>query len=392
MDIKLFTSALSRQKNWKEAAKEVATKVKKDLNGSSCDLGVFFVSEGFRDFDPQVFSKFMTDLLPYRVLLGCNSSGVIANHTEVEMEPAVSMLAMHVPGVKLFPFALSADQTASLEKGQDLLKLLDIYPTDRPKFICLADPMTADMIKLVQAFNDGYRGLPLVGGLVSGGITGAANWLCLNGRVHMDGAVGVAMTGDIEFETIVSQGCRPIGKPYVMTRVEGNILYEIAGRPALIVIRDLIEELSQKDRALAEHSLSVGIAMNEKQEEFKCGDFLIRNIMGFDPDTGALIVGADLHVGQTLQFQLRDAETSQEDLRNLLERVGEHVDGPCGALLVSSCGRGKNFYGQPDHDATTIQNVRGPMPLGGFFANGEIGPIGRKNYIHGYTSSLVIFR
>lgn len=389
---KFFTSALSRQKTWRESVKELATKIKKDLDGRSCDLGIFFVSEGFRDLEPQALSKFVTDILPYRVLLGCNASGVVSNRTEVELEPAVSMLAMHLPGVKLFPFQLSADQTASLGKGQDLLKLLDLYPNDNPKFLCLADPMTADVTKLLEAFNDGYRGQPVVGGLASGGVLGAANWLCLNGRVHAEGAVGVAMTGDIEFETIVSQGCRPIGKPYVMTRAEGNVLYELAGRQALAVIRELIEGLSPKDRSLAEHSLSVGIAMTENREEFKRGDFLIRNIMGFDPETGALMVGADLHVGQTLQFQLRDAETSDEDLKHMLEKTAGQGEEPRGGLLVSCCGRGKNFYGQADHDAAAIQAARGPLPLGGFFANGEIGPIGPKNYIHGYTSSLVIFR
>jgi small ligand-binding sensory domain FIST len=316
---------------------------------------------------------------------------VISGRTEVEMEPAVSMLAMHLPGVRLFPFYVSGDDTASLKKGQDLLKTLDIYPNDRPKFLCLADPMTADVTRLLDAFNDGYRGLPVVGGLASGGVMGAANWLCLNGRVYRDGAVGVAMTGDIEFETVVSQGCRPIGKPFVMTRAEGNVLYELAGRPALAVIRELIEALSPKDRSLAEHSLSVGIAMDEKKMEFKRGDFLIRNIMGFDPDNGSLMIGAILKVGQTLQFQLRDAETSDEDLKHLLAN-GTHADAPRGGILVSCCGRGRNFYGHPDHDAAAIQGMRGPLPLTGFFANGEIGPIGAKNYVHGYTSSLVILR
>lgn len=392
MEAKAFVSALSRNRTWREAVRELATKIKKDLGGRSCDLAIFFVSETYERFDPQAFSKLLTDILPYRVLLGCNSSGVISAKNEIEMEPAITMLAMHLPGVKLYPFAVPAGQIGLLESGNKLINYLDIFPTDKPRFICLADPATADINALLHGFNEGYKGLPVVGGLASGAVMGAANWLCLNGAVHNDGAIGVALTGNIEFEVIVSQGSRPIGKPFVVTRAEDNVLYEIAGRPALMVVRELLEELSAKDKTLAEHTLSVGIVMNEKKTAFKRGDFLIRNIVGFDPDTGALMVAALLKVGQTLQFQLRDAETSSEDLNLMLEKASSANGHPQGGILVSCCGRGKNFYGTPDHDISAIQNLRGPMPLAGFFANGEISPIGDKNFVHGYTSSLVILK
>ncbi|HTL70210.1 MAG TPA: FIST N-terminal domain-containing protein [Candidatus Eisenbacteria bacterium] len=392
MESKAFSSALSRNKDWREAAKEVAARVKKDLQGASCDLALFFVSETYENFDAQAFAKKLADLLPYRVLLGCNSSGVIGTKNEIEMEPAVSILAMHLPDVRLYPFSLSADQTASLAGGNDLINLLDLYPTDRPRFLCLAEPGSTDIGKLLAAFNDGYRGLPVVGGLASGGVMGASNWLCLNGSVLAEGAIGVAMVGNVDFEIIVSQGCRPVGKPYSITKAEDNVLYELAGRPSLIVIRELLESLSPKDRALAEQSLSVGLVMNEQQTSFKRGDFLIRNIMGFDPESGALMVGEHLRVGHTMQFQIRDAQTSSEDLKVLLEKVHGANGHPQGAFLVSCCGRGKALYGQPDHDVSAIQSMRGPMPIAGFFANGEIGPIGGKNYVHGYTSSLVILK
>lgn len=397
MQKKLFFSALAKGRDWKAGVKEIAARVKKDLGGEPCDLAVVFVSEAYDSFDPAAFVRLLTDSVPFRVLVGCNSSGVIAGRTEVEMEPAISFMGMRLPGVKLYPFQLTAEQTDLLKNGADLVRQLDVYPPDKPHFICLADPMTADVTRLLGAFNDGYKGLPVVGGLASGGVLGASNWLCLNGRVVNEGAVGVALIGDIEFETIVSQGCRPVGKPYVITRAEGNVLYELAGRPALHVVRELLEYLTPRDRTLAEHSLSVGVAMHEQVNEFKRGDFLIRNIMGFDPDTGSLMIGAHLKVGQTLQFQLRDAETSTEDLRVMLEKSGAHENGSSdqaarGALLVSCCGRGRNFYGHADHDVQAIQTARGPLPLAGFFANGEFGPVGLKNYVHGYTSSLVILK
>lgn len=392
MEAKIFSSALSKNRHWQEAVKELAAKVKKDLNGRTCDLAVFFLSEAYKDLSPQKFVKLLSDHLPYRVLIGCNSSGVVGNELEIEMEPAVSILAMHLPDVKLNTFRLSPDETASLATGTDLINLLDVYPTDKPHFFCLVDPSTADTTTLLHAFNEGYKGLPVVGGLASGAVMNLPNWLALNGTVYPDGVVGVAMSGNIDFQIAVAQGCRPVGKTYIITRAEQNVLYELAGKPALHVLRELLESLSLKDRTLAEQSLSVGLAMNEQQATFKRGDFLIRNIMGFDPDSGALMVGAVFKVGQTLQFQIRDAETSSEDLKLMLDKM-KNADGAAqGGVLVSCCGRGKNFYGLAHHDARAIQKLKGPLPLTGFFANGEIGPVGPKNYVHGYTSSLVIFR
>ena len=392
MEKKVFSSALSRAKSWKDAVEEVAAKAQKDLDGKTCDLAVFFVSEAYENFDAQEFSRLFSDRLSYRVALGCNSSGVVGSDTEVEMEPALSILAMHLPGVKLYPFQLSGDDTVSIKTGADLIPFLDIYPTDRPRFLCLADPMTADVTALLHGFNEGYKGSPVVGGLASGAVMNVPNWLYLNGQVYKEGAIGVVLVGDIEFDVAVSQGCRPIDKPYVITKAEQNVLYELAGRSALEVVRDVLEGLPAKDRTLAEQSLSVGLAMSEQKTSFHRGDFLIRNIMGFDPDSGSLMVGAVLKVGQTLQFQIRDSGTSSEDLRVMLEGMKNPGGSACGGVLVSCCGRGKNFYGHPHHDVHLIQGIKGPLPLTGFFANGEIGPVGQKNYVHGYTSSLVIFK
>jgi small ligand-binding sensory domain FIST len=390
---KAFASALAAGKDWKKAVREAAGKIERDLGRTAADLTLFFVSEGFDGATPEAVAALIAEKIPSKVLIGCNSSGVIGAKSEIEMEPAVSAMAMRLPGVKLTPFYLTPEDTAA-QNGNDLIGRLDIYPTDKPHFICLADPETADIMRLLADFNDGYKGLPIVGGLASGTVMGATNWMCLNGAVYKEGAVGVAMSGAIEFEVIVAQGCRPIGKPLVITRADGNVLYELAGRPALEVVRELLSSLPGSERALAEQSLSVGLVMNENQSTFRRGDFLVRNLMGFDPDAGSLVVGARLKVGQTLQFQVRDASTSSEDLIELLEKSEtiHHDSAPKGALLVSCCGRGRNFYGKPDHDAKAIQAVKGPLPLTGFFANGEIGPVGSKNYVHGYTSSLVILR
>ncbi len=393
MSGKIFSSCLSKNKNWREAVSEIAAHIKKDMRGETCDFLMAYVSETYPDFDPTAFINHLANLIPHRVLIGCNTSGVIGDSHEIEMEPAISALAMHVPGLKINSFVVTDSDLSSISHGADLINFLDIYPTDKPHFICLADPASIDTVKFLQIFNEGFKGLPVTGGMASGMVMGVPNWLCLNGNVYSEGLVGVALVGNIEFDVIVSQGCRPIGTPYVITRAESNVLYELAGRPALDVVRDLINELSPKDKKLAETSLSVGMVMNEQQTSFKRGDFLIRNLVGFDPETKALMIGAVLKVGQTLQFQVRDAETSAEDLNHMLEKINtSSKNEPRGGMLVSCCGRGRDFYGKPDHDIQVIQQAQGTIPMTGFFANGEIGPVGSKNFVHGYTSSLVIFR
>lgn len=393
MDQKVFMSGFTKAKDWKKDAQSVLSNIRTAFGGKSCDLAVFFVSEPYKNFEAEAFVKLVGEILAPKTLLGCNSSGVIANEKEIEMEPGVSWIAMHLPDVKLSSFYISPSQLEELKDGNSLIEFLDVYPTDRPKFLCLADPATCEITKLLGDFNEAYKGMPVVGGLASGGVVGIENWLCLNGTIYTEGAVGVALVGNVEFDVIVSQGCRPIGQPYVITKVEGNVLYELAGKQTLEIVKEVLDQLNSKDKNLAQHSLFVGLAMHEKQAAFKRGDFLIRNIVGFDPDAGSLMIGALPKVGQTLQFQLRDADTSEEDLKLMLDRLKEEpAVSPQGGILVSCCGRGKGLYGKPDHDIRMIQSAKGPLPLAGFFANGEIGPIGQKNYIHGYTSSLVILR
>ena len=390
---KAFASGVSKHKDYRHAIREVSSAIQKGLNGLSCDLALFFVSETYTNLDPTVLIGEFRDTLSCRSLLGCNAAGVIGSDREIEMDPAITAIGMHLPGVRLQPFTFTGDQIKDFRTGADLIKSFDIYPTEKPHFICLADPHSCDIERLLDDFNQAYKGLPVVGGLSSAGIMNIPAWLCLDDSVHDSGAVGYALTGDIEFDVVVSQGCRPIGKPYVVTRAEENVLYELAGKKALVAIRELLESLNEKDRKLAEQSLHVGLAMDEHHDKFKPGDFLIRNLMGFDPEEDSLVVGATLKVGQTLQFQVRDAETSEEDLKRCLDLLPTgDSDHPRGAILFSCVGRGRNLYGKSDHDVKAIQASRGPLALAGFFANGEIGPVGAKNYVHGYTSSLLVIQ
>ncbi|HTL47399.1 MAG TPA: FIST N-terminal domain-containing protein [Verrucomicrobiae bacterium] len=392
MSEKIFSSVLSRDPDPLKAVENAASKILKDFQDKSRDAALVFLSEGYAELDAAAVMGTLQSLLSVPVLIGCNSNGVIGDKSEIEMEPALSVLAMHLPNVRIVPFTLSPHEIESLSTGKDLVENLDIYPNDSPKFLCFADPMTCDAAKLLFLLNEGYPGLPVTGGFASGGMAaGAENWIVLNGDVNLRGAVGLAFIGDVSFETLVSQGCRPIGEALAVTKAEGNVLQELAGKPALEAFGEIYKNLSPLDQELAHHSLFVGLAMDETRSSFKRGDFLIRNIMGADRASGALAVGENLVIGQTLQFQLRDAKASTEDLEALLKLMHrKETVLKEAAILVSCCGRGKALFGQADHDVKLIQKYRGPFPLAGFFANGEFGPVEGKNYVHGYTSSLTI--
>jgi len=217
--------------------------------------------------------------------------------------------------------------------------------------------------------------------------------LFVDRQVYDEGAIGVGLTGKIALRTVVSQGCRPIGEPFTVTRADKNIVFELAGRPPMKILQEMLPQLPTRDRDLARSALFLGRVVNEYQEEFSRGDFLIRNLIGSDPQSGALAVGDLMRTGQTVQFQVRDAETADEDLRHLLARERSELgqQRPRGALLFSCLGRGERMYGTVDHDIKAVQESLGPVPTAGFFCNGEIGPVGQRTFIHGFTSVVGLF-
>ncbi|HXT01168.1 MAG TPA: FIST N-terminal domain-containing protein [Elusimicrobiota bacterium] len=389
---KRFADGFSTDADWRKAVAEAARAARAKLGPSPCDLALVFVSQTWEDFDAAELSPILAKELAPLHALGCNASGAIAGKREVEMKPGVAVLAMRLPGVKLHSFSLAPSELKRLEDGKALVSLLDIYPTDQPKFLAFGDPMSLDVDRLTSLFNEAYPGAPLVGGMSSGPQLKKASWMLLNGDVLENGVAGMALTGDLIFDVVVAQGCRPIGEPLMITKAEGNMLQELGGRSPLEVLRETLSRCPPDDQRLARHSLFAGLVMKEGHSGYKRGDFVIRNLMGFDQETGALMLGANLRRGQTLQFQLRDAATSDTDFQALLGVMPEGGSSPRGALLVSCCGRGQGLYGEPDHDASLVQSMRGPLPLAGFFANGELGPVGGRVYIHGYTSSLVVIR
>ena len=389
-----FTSGISDAVNARTAAAQACRQAADQLQGAVCDLACVFASTIYRTSWPTLLAHVHEHLAP-KVLIGCSGSGIIGGEQELEWVPAISIVAAHLPGVRLFPFVVAPDELEFSSPGGFWVDKIGASPEGQPVFVLFADPYTCDPVKLLTELNDTYRTRPIVGGLVSGGNKAGEHLLFMDAEVYGEGAVGVAMTGNIVMETIVSQGCRPIGRPYVVTKAEDNVVWQLGGRQAVEVLHEVLAALTAKDRELAQQgSIFVGLVINEMRQAFSPGDFLIRNIVGLDPNVGAIAVNDQVQVGQTLQFHLRDASTSRDELRRLLELQGgtRQVAPPAGALFFNCTGRGKSLYGTAHHDVRTIQTVAGKLPIGGFFCNGEIGPVGGINFLHGYTASLGLFR
>ncbi len=273
----------------------------------------------------------------------------------------------------------------------DLLGIDDDFRT----IIMLADPFSTPITRLLPAIT-GYGGpqrpIPVVGGMSSGASQPGHNALVIDDTLVRNGAVGVTVSGKVAVDIIVSQGCRPIGKPIVVTKAKGNVIQELGGRQALDCVQEMAGELGEEERELLSAGLLVGTVINEYKDRFGRGDFLVRNILGYDKQHGAIAVGDMPRVGQTVQFHVRDAETAHEDLQLLLDGQ-QHDDTPLGALLVTCNGRGSRLFEDEDsRDVQTIRSRLGEIPLAGFFAAGEIGPIGDESFLHGHTASLAIFR
>ncbi len=389
-----WASAVSDNESLDAAVSECLTQVRSELGDEIPDLAVVFVS---RQYAPEYgrVPGLVQEGLGAKVLFGCSAGGVIGGGREVEMRPGFSLTAAWLPDVELFPFHVDPDDLPDADAGpQAWENVTHVTANKEPSFLLLTDPLTFPAQELAAGLDYAFSKSVKVGGLASGDAQGGGNVLYLGDQIHHSGAIGLAVCGNIIVDTIVAQGCRPVGKPMHVTRAQQNLLLELDNRPTLEVLRELFLSLNERDQELARRSLFLGVLMSEFVEEPRQGDFLIRNLIGLDPRSGVLAIGEVMREGQIVQFHLRDAETSAEDLEAMLSRYPENNKGanPQGALLFSCLGRGQYLYGRPDHDTDMFRKMTGPIPLGGFFCNGEIGQVGGTTYLHGYTSSFGMFR
>jgi small ligand-binding sensory domain FIST len=319
-----------------------------------------------------------------RTVLGCSANGVIGGGHGVEEASAVSAWAAVLPGARLEPFRLETLKAedrlivVGMPEGQD----------DDVVGVLLADPYSFPVDAFVERSADALPGLPLVGGMADGAGRDAVR-LFLNGDVYDAGAVGVVLGGAVTAVTVVSQGARPIGPDMVVTKADENILYELAGTPALEKLEQIVIELPEEEQELAGRGLLIGVAMDEYADEHERGDFLVRGVVGADTDTGAIAIGDVVDVGRTVRFQVRDAGAAEADLATLLERFD--LSPVEGALLFSCNGRGRAMFPDSDHDARVLERTFGPSGVGGFFAAGEIGPVSGRNHVHAFTASILAF-
>lgn len=389
-----WASTVSDDTGLEPAIARAASVIRNELGGARPDLVVAFVSAhhaaGF-DRVPRLIAA----ALGPTMLLGCSAGGVIGGGREIEQRPGLSLTAAILPGVRLHPFELDTERLP--EPAADPARwqaLLGVDPGNTPQFVLLPDPFSFDVESLLRGLDAAYPSSRTIGGIASGGRQPGENALYLGARAVRRGAVGIALSGAITMDTVVAQGCRPIGDPMFVTSCSGNIVRALDGQPPLALLRALHEQLDERDRQLARHSLLLGIVMRGDRHEYGHGDYLIRNLIGIDPESGALAVAALLDENAVVQFHLRDGRASAHDLDVMLRTYAGTLGppAPSGALLFSCLGRGEFLYGKPDHDSGLFHSHLGAVPLGGFFCNGEIGPVQGTTFLHGYTSAFGIFR
>jgi small ligand-binding sensory domain FIST len=378
--------ALVRTADVGEAARQAVRQARAALGGLSPSFGVLFASAHFFGSAQALAAAVgaQTGPLP---LIGCVADGVAGGAREVESGPAVSLwLAAGLGPVETFSMEFvrtpSGGAFGGYRFGPD--------PVGARLMIC--DPFTFPADTLLAYLNEHVPGAAVMGGMATGGLRQRQSRLFLDGRVISHGAVGAHLPG-AEVHSLVAQGCRPVGNPYTITQADGSLISELGGRPPLVRLRELAAALPGPDRELLGQGAHVGLVINEYQSDPGQGDFLIRGILGADPESGAIAVGEEVEVGQTVQFHVRDARSADEDLRRLLERETAALDGrrTAGALLFTCNGRGSRLFSEPDHDAGLIAKMLGEIPVAGFFCAGELGPVGGQNFLHTFTASIALF-
>jgi small ligand-binding sensory domain FIST len=385
-----FAASHSRATNTSDAIRTVTAEVRGALGGLEPDFSFLFVSQAHADSFSQLPSR-ICEATGTKVLIGCTGETVIGGSDEIESGPALSLWSAVLPEAQIEPFAVRFERTVDGIVTSGLPGIAADGPLLRAVFM-LADPYSSAPHTVLDHFEAECPGVPILGGLASGGGRPGENRLFHNSHEVRHGAVGLVLRGGPRVRSVVSQGCRPVGTHYVVTRAEDNVIHALGGVSPMQRLRELFESLSDRDAELVRLGLHLGLATNEYKEKFERGDFLISNVVGADPEAGSIAIGTPVRVGQTVRFHIRDAQTADEDLIGLLDADRAANPAPPKAGLLFSCnGRGSRLFSQPNHDAAAVQKLAGPIPLAGFFAQGELGPIGGRNYVHGFTASIALF-
>jgi small ligand-binding sensory domain FIST len=369
-----------------------AENLRRQLRAPRVSLGLVFLSPRFFPYAKQVL-EILRVHAQVPLLAGCSSRGLIVGHQEVEDNAGLTLGLYALPGADLKAFHFTQAQVEEANGPGYWHLETGIEPGRTNGWLVFIDPFHLDGEAWVRMWNEAYAPLPVLGGLASGNVAEQSTQVYLNGEVFEEGGVAISIGGDVKLAGVISQGCTPIGETWTLTRVEQHIIHEIGNRPAYEVLAETFNGLSPEEQRKSRGNLFIGLVVNEYLDEFHRGDFLIRNLLGADPRSGCIAISALPRTGQTVQFQRRDAVAANEDMNELLDRANRQLHGATvyGGCLCSCNGRGRGLFGQPNHDAQMVQQRLGPIGLAGFFCNGEIGPIGEKNFLHGFTASLALF-
>ena len=355
-------------------------------------LGLVFMSPDFFPYAAQTLEILRVHgRIP--LLAGCSGAGLIMGSEEMESATGLVLGLYSLPGAELKAFHFNQSQVEEATSPAYWPSVTGIEPSNTNGWLAFHDPFHIDADAWMRSWNEAYAPVPTFGGSASGVFSDQTTQVYLNGEVFDEGGVAISVGGEVKLAGVVSQGCTPIGEPWTLTRVEQNLIHQIANRPAYAVLAETFQKLPPADQQKARGKLLIGLVVNEYLEDFHRGDFLVRQLIGGDPNSGVLAVGALPRAGQTMQFQRSDAAAASEDMHELLVRARKKADGGpiYGGCLCCCNGRGKNLFGVPNHDAGLTQKQLGPLGLTGFFCNGEIGPGGNKSFLHGYTAALALF-
>jgi len=369
-----------------------AEHLRRQLTASRVTLGlVFMAPEYFPHAKPLLEILRVHAQIP--LLAGCSSQGLIVDQSEIEDAAGFTLGLYSLPGAELKGFYFTQEQVEEANGPGYWHLETGIEPGRTNGWLAYLDPFHLDSEGWLRTWNEAYAPLPVLGGLASGGPAVPRTQVYLNGEVYEEGGVAISVGGEVKLAGVISQGCTPIGETWTLTKVDRNIIHEIGNRPAYEVLAETFNTLSPEEQRQARGNLFIGLVVNEYLDDFHRGDFLIRNLVNADPRSGSIAVGAMLRPGQTVQFQRRDADAAREDMDELLARAKQGLAGSTiyGGCLCSCNGRGRGLFGEADHDARLVQQRFGPIGLAGFFCNGEIGPIGERNFLHGFTASLALF-
>ncbi|HEY7032168.1 MAG TPA: FIST N-terminal domain-containing protein [Thermomicrobiales bacterium] len=378
-------AAVAADGDWETAVQRALN----ETRGVRPDAVVLFAASEYAAHFPEMVRRVWRET-GAPVLVGCSGIGVIGPGRELERVPALAVLQLALPGGALRGVRFTQRMVETCRDAEAWHRGLGVGSGEVDGWLVFADPFNLDAEALIAGLGEAYPGAPILGGLASPGPLDRRTWVFLNGEAYADGGVGLGIGGDYGLVPLVSQGCEPIGEAWTITGVQDHWIETISNRPAVDVLVETLSALPEELQPPAQQNLVVGIAADEYRHEFVRGDFLVRNLIGLDRGSGAIAIGALPRLGQTIQFQVRDAATADLDLTLMLDDLRPRLAGrrPLAAVLNSCNGRGVGLFGSSHHDATAIDRKLGPLPLAGLFCAGEIGPVGTTSYLHGFTASL----